>query len=217
MNLTGPGVLRAPAPTEANVPRRQRRQRGFTLVEMATVIALMVILTTVAVSSMSTLRAQTTAQHAAELVKQTYELARARASSGGSCWRVQTVDEQGNWVSVGGSATSAATGVGGGGGGGGTSGVALQLMRAKRPCEGDFGSPADFDSVERVAMPQGVRLYPSATPEAHDFKPDGRPLLPGDPPVYLQVRIEHGDQNYIVKATHSGSICMREASKGSCP
>ena len=161
--------------------------------EMVTVVALMAIMTTMAVSSLSPLRERTSLGHGAELVEQTLLNAHKRAMATGRCMRVELLDAGGAVVASGASA--------------------LRLRRwSHAGCDG----AADFDQAEHFALPLGVLAAAVAPPSDFDFLPNGRPrLMTGE--TQLRVAVAYLGRQLWVDVTPAGAICLKEDASGACP
>lgn len=175
-------------------PHRQP-SAGFSLLEMMTVVALIGIVTSLAVGSLEPLRARLTARHAAEVVAAALGSARERAAARGRCVYVELLTAEGKPVEPGDRAT------------------ALRLRPWARP--GCSGAPreSDLDPGERIALPQTATVsLPKGARPLH-WLPNGRPR---DGRTLLETR--YGVDQAWVEAVAQGVVCLKSSSApGGCP
>ncbi|MGC4115428.1 MAG: prepilin-type N-terminal cleavage/methylation domain-containing protein [Myxococcales bacterium] len=180
--------------------QRRAKDRGFTLLEMVTVLGILGVMTGLAIVSMNPLREQATVRQGAEQLQQLLQLARKKALGSSRCYRVELLDVHGEAVPAGAPA------------------IAVRLRRYLRPgCHfpDPPGSPqpttADFEGSDTFGLPHGTTATLVDPPQVLDVLPTGRPKLSAG---LSQVRFEvrHQQEVYWVDLMPSGAVCQYSAS-----
>jgi prepilin-type N-terminal cleavage/methylation domain-containing protein len=169
--------------------------RGYTLLELMTVVALLGILSALSVTGLQPLVNRYRRQESVDTAAQLLVRARQRALETGRCHHVQVL-ELGAPVAA-----------------HGDEGNGLRILR--RPdadCVTDPDpDPATLVEVERMSLPERMRVRPMA-PVPIVFLPNGR--LQGGAMVQLEVGREARQE---VRALANGPVCVMDPVGGACP
>lgn len=173
--------------------------RGFTLVEMLVIVALLGILTALSAASLGPLATRYRLLQGAELVSEEVYQARAWARETGRCHLIEVLD---------GTARAGA----------GLPGDALRIQRrVNTDCDSAPG-PASLEVVELVHLPPNVKVLLPDGESAPVWRPNGR--LAGPAMELLVGRMVDGafEARSAIRIQPQGPVCVADpVSPGRCP